>query len=269
MGSNRTAAFKLIGLMVLVPVVIATVFTAIIGVRTMNPLTAARGSLDELEQNLGESARYTPLESGAIPALRMEAFLEIRNSLVLACEEYGPVQRAFETVDSLDPDSGAGWEETGSLVKVLAGATFEITPFLARYFELRNDALLYVNMGLEEYSYIYAMAYHDELLSDHTRDQIFSNGDALSEEASAMLADCIRRQLSTMDPTDPRRPEIQQELARMDSDPWRLAWQDGLSASIGGSIDPYRDRLGDLFCSATAGLEMERGARRAIWLALE
>ena len=60
MGTRSTTAFKLIGLAVIVPVAIAAVFTAIIGVRTMNPLTAARGSLNELEQNLGENAHYTP-----------------------------------------------------------------------------------------------------------------------------------------------------------------------------------------------------------------
>jgi hypothetical protein len=55
----------------------------------------------------------------------------------------------------------------------------------------------------------------------------------------------------------------------MDTDPTRLVWEDGLSAAVRASVIPYREQLDRLFCGATAGLEMEQGARRALIVALE
>ena len=55
-------------------------------------------------------------------------------------------------------------------------------------------------MGLSEYSYIYAVTYHDRLLSEQTRNEIFSDGAALSPEASILLRGCLTRQLKAMRP---------------------------------------------------------------------
>ena len=42
----------------------------------------------------------------------------------------------------------------GDVAVGLGSAALAITPFLARFFELLNKALLAAGMGLEEYSYI-------------------------------------------------------------------------------------------------------------------
>ena len=64
----------------------------------------------------------------------------------------------------------------GDVAVGLGSAALSITPFLARFFELRNKALLAAEMGLDEYSYIFAVAYHDLLLTPQTLNEIFSDG---------------------------------------------------------------------------------------------
>lgn len=141
-----------------------------------------------------------------------------------------------------------------------------------RFFKLRNEALLDAEMGLKEYSYIFALAYHDLLLSEQTRREIFSDGNALSPEASIMLKDCLARQLEAIPQAQGEgfgRGGLEVELKNMTDDPGRLLWQDGLPDAIQASIIPHRDQLDQFFCKATAGLEMEQDARRALWVAIE
>ena len=210
--------------------------------------------------------------SGEIPAERMELFLELRAVLVTVCEEYGGVREGFDSVASLDSMSAPKAQDVGDTVSLLGGAALSITPFLARFFEARNAALLDANMSMEEYAYIYAVSYHDHLLSPETRNEIFSDGQALSPETSQMLKECMARQLEALRLVDVEGAQgqaVEMELQRMDTDPSWLVWQDGLPASIGASLTPYRERLDHLFCGAAAGLEMERSARRALRTALE
>ena len=241
-------------------------------VQTWVPLQKAGKALDELDQSLGAAATYRPTASGEIPADRMERFLELRTTLVSACEGYGKVQKAFESIDSLEARDSKDAKEVGNAVLGLGGAALEITPFLARYFELRNDALLAASMGLQEYCYIYAVAYHDLLLAESTRHEIFSDDLALSPKASETLRQCLTRQLEDLRQSDDqaaRTTEVRAELEKMEGDPARLIWQDRLPDAIHASVAPYREALDRLFCPATAGLEMERSSRRAIAVALE
>jgi hypothetical protein len=262
----RTNTFRWIGIGVLVPVGVLVVLVSIVGVRTIRPLSNAREDMDQLELELGEAARDIPLSDGSIPATRMELFLRLRAELFDACADYGPMQRAFGTVDSLDTRPDVGWDDVGEVSWVLGGAAFEITPFVARYFERRNAALLAVRMGLEEYAYIYALAYRDQLLASETRRQIFSDGGANSPGASEILRGCLERQLErgARDPGS-----LRDEVGRMVSDDARLPWQDGAPVTITASVEAWRDRLDANFCAVTAGLEMEVNADRAIRLALE
>ena len=62
---------------------------------------------------------------------------------------------------------------------------------------------------------------------------------------------------------------INSALQKMAGDPTRLLWQDGLPDAVRASVDRFREPLDQEFCAATAGLEMEREARRALRVALE
>lgn len=264
MGSQgRTVAkgcLVVLALMVGVPLLIA----AVVGVQTWIPLHKATESLVVLDRTLGADAAYVPLPSGRIPTERMETFLELRVRMVAACEDYGSVRRGFDSVAALETKDPGDLSDVGDTASALGGASLAITPFLARYFELRNEALLEASMGLEEYSYIYAACYREQLLSDQTRNEIFSDGEAVSPDAALMIRECLAKQGETQ-----ADDSLAVELGKMEQDPTRFPWQDGLPEAVAASIAPYRDRLDDLFCGATAGLEMERNANRALWIAIK
>jgi len=272
MSGFKFSAAKGCGILAVALVGLPLLVVGVVGVKTWMPLQEAGKAMDELDKSLGHEASYLPTSSGEISPERMELFLDLRTSLVSTCDEYGSVRKAFDSVASLETRDSKDPAEVGAVAYGLGGAALSITPFLARFFEQRNDALLAASMGLQEYSYIYAAAYHDLLLSDRIRNEIFSDGDALSPEASAMLRGCLERQLAAMPQADiatPRRAALEAELKRMAADPSRLTWQDGQPDAVRVSVMPYREQLDRVFCEATAGLEMERSASRAIRLALE
>ncbi len=266
---SRTA--KGCGIAAAIAVAIPLLILGTVGVKTWLPLQRAGESLAEIDRTLGPEAIFVPAPAGAIPPDRMALFLELRGVLVTACEDYATVRKGFESVETLESQDPEEIDDVGGVFVDLGGASLSITPFLARFFELRNDALLAASMGLQEYAYIYAVTYHDRLLSEQTRNEIFSNGEALSPEASEMLWGCLARQLAGV-PQDTMARDHEMltgEIEKMESDPSRLLWQQGLPDAVRASVAPYRDRLDGLFCGATAGLEMERGARRALWIAIE
>ena len=105
-------------------------------------------------------------------------------------------------------------------------------------------------MGLAEYSYIYALAYHDHLLSSQTRLEIFSDGGVISPQASIQLRECLIRQLEAMEQVGPEnqiRAALEAELKQLEGDTTRLIWQDGLPQAIRNSLMPYRDQIDRLF----------------------
>jgi hypothetical protein len=272
MGKINRPAAKGCAIVAAVVIGIPLLVAGVVGVKTWVPLQEAGRSLEELEQQLGERAVYIPAPSGAISPDRMEVFLRLRAALVTACDDYGSVRQGFDSVASLESKDPEDLGEVGDVAKDLGGASLAITPFLARFFESRNEALLAASMGLQEYAYIYAVAYHDQLLSDLTRQEIFSDGEALSPEASGLLRGCLLRQLESVESShglNPGSSALAAEAGAMADDPGRLLWQDSLPPAIAESVHPYCDQLDPLFCGATAGLEMERTAGRAVRVALE
>jgi hypothetical protein len=271
-GKINPGALKGCAILAAVIVGVPLLIVGVVGVQTWIPLQEAGETLNELDRSLGSEATYFPAQSGEIPAERMELFLKLRTSLVTACDDYGQVRKGFDAVALLEENESSPPEEVGDVAVGLGGAALAITPFLARFFELRNDQLLAASMGLQEYSYIYAVAYHDLLLSETTLNEIFSDGKALSPEASNMLRGCLTRQLEATVKAGgevPIRRALEAEGKKMEEDSTRLVWQDDLPDAVLASVLPYRDQLDKTFCGATAGLEMEREARRALWIAIE
>jgi len=250
--------------------VLVALVVGVVTVRTWIPLQEADRSLEQLDLALGPDTTYTP--TGSIPEDRLELFLKIRGTLATGCDAYGRVRAGSDAVDRMDSSDTVQAKDIAGASKALGGAALSITPFLARFLEMRNRALLAARMSLEEYSYIYALAYHERLLSPETRAEIFSNGEALSPEASKMLARCLAREATSAEhgAVDPSRAAaLEAELERMSAaERPRLIWQDGIPDAIRADLAPYRDRLDRLFCPATAGLEMEGSAGRALRIAL-
>ncbi len=272
MSENKWSTGNWLAVLAAIFIGVPLLVVGVVAVKTWLPLREAGEALNQLDHTLGQQANYRPARSGEIPADRMELFLELRASLVAACGDYANVQKGFDSVESLESKDPKDPKEVGSVALGLGGAALPITPFLARFFELRNEALLAASMGLQEWVYIYAVAYHDLLLAESTLNEIFSDGEPLSPEASETLKACLALQLEeTRQSGDlaSRQVALEAELKKMEEDPTRLIWQDSLPAAVRTSLLPYRERLDRVFCAATAGLEMERSARRALAVALE
>jgi len=266
---DRDSIISTKGCLILVAIVLAIPLFILggVGVKTWLPLREAKETLTELDRSLGDGAAYIPTPSGAIPAERMELFVELRAVMVAACADYGEVQEGFDSVAELETKDQGDPAEVRDVAVDLGGAALAITPFLARFFVLRNEALLEASMGLEEYCYIFAIAYRDHLLSASTRGEIFSDGEALSPDASLRLQACLAQQREQAPPS--LTADLDVEMRAMAADPTRLIWQEGSPDGVEASVRPFRNRLDTLFCAATAGLEMERDPGRALWVAIE
>ena len=74
---------------------------------------------------------------------------------------------------------------------------FGMVPRLGEFFAARNGTLLDVDMGLGEYTYIYVMAYHDDLQpgDDEDRGVMFGN-EGLNRRVHGAVTEMLRHQLT-------------------------------------------------------------------------
>jgi hypothetical protein len=182
------------GVLVLIPVLIVLV----VGVRTCAPLRSANRDLARLEERFGPPDAYTPTADGAIPADRVQVFLEMRESMRGLCERMQGTWEQMRRVEQLDESETVTGREVAETTKGLAGASAEIAPFVGEFFEQRNRSLLEVQMGLGEYSYIFMMAYRDQLLDEAIHDELFSEGGPLAPEVQATLRTMLTHQLERL-----------------------------------------------------------------------
>ncbi len=80
----------------------------------------------------------------------------------------------------------------------------------------------------------------------------------------------LRRQLaaaeaeSSGDGGDAWVEELALEIARLEQDPGRIPWMDGLPQQIEASLAPYREHLDELQCEATLPLELIRNEKQGL-----
>jgi len=143
-----------------------------------------------------------------------------------------------------------------------------VMPQTMRYLNRRSEALLEVGMGLGEYLYLYTVAYPCWLgtpVDDGppfvgtgmpARWQVGGGAgdpgerrDRMRERLSAMLLPMLRHQLEDVRAAGPAGGDpswaarLRGEIERMEQDPRRLPWQDGLPEATAASLEPFRDRL--------------------------
>ncbi len=222
--------------------------------------------LEVLTERYGRITEYCPEPDGHIPEDRIEAFLTAREAIA-------PVRDEIERSISLLEDEGEeiNVESTGNVFQKLK-LGFGLIPQLADYFKARNQALLDAGMGMGEYYYIYSIVYFawlDKSLADgpsfpitgEDGDYEFRPQDQNDEEAQEMRRDISLRRLNRMllpmlrnqyqkleEEAEPGilkdwEEALAAELEAMESDRYRLAWQDGLPEIIASSLKPYRDRF--------------------------
>jgi hypothetical protein len=123
----------------------------------------------------------------------------------------------------------------------------------------RNRALVGNGMGLGEYSYIFVMAYHDQIV-DPSDEAVLFGSSAANARVRAGLRGMIERQLRAAEAQDPPVEDlvgaISAELAALDADDGRVPWQDGLPEPIAASFEGFRDRLDATYSTAAAEFEL-------------
>ncbi len=222
--------------------------------------------LETLTERYGRITEYCPEPEGHIPADRIEAFLAAR-------EATAQMRYEIEHSISLLEDEGEeiDVESSGNVFQKLK-LGFGLIPQIAEFFKARNQALLDSGMGMGEYYYLYAVVYFawlDKSLVDGPSFPItgeegefeYSYQDRNDEEAQEMRHDISLRRLHRMllpmlrnqheklkQEADPEVSKdwaeaLAAELEAMESDRYRMVWQDGLPEVIASSLKPYRDRM--------------------------
>jgi hypothetical protein len=222
------------------------------------------------EYDAGEG--FTPAVDGSVTPERMTVFLEVRDAL-------GRVRADLDAVDAEmgDFDELAGEEEPP--VRVALPAVARLTrsilalPWIFGEIErTRNRALVEAGMGLDEYTYVYFVSYHDEILDPDGDFHLFG-GTAVNDRIREQLVDMLRRQLEAARSDASIGEEwvdtLAGEVAALDRDPDRLPWPDGLPVAIAGSISPYRERLDAGYSVAAAELELLNSTIRNGGLTIE
>jgi hypothetical protein len=243
----------------------------VVSLRTWVPLRASAKSLAHLEERFGAQDAYVPAADGAIPGPRLLAFLDVRRSLVGLCDEFDAAQGTFHSVDALDAEELPSAREVAGTTRGFAGTAVEISPLIGRFFKQRNLALLEAGIGLGEYSYIYALAYLEQLLDESIEEPLFAQGGPISPEACEVLRAILAHQVDSLGEgadTDTRRRELDAEILAMERDPQRPPWRNGLPQAVEASLEPYREQLDAAFCLSNAGIEMDPDSRRALYIAL-
>jgi hypothetical protein len=143
-----------------------------------------------------------------------------------------------------------------------AKSAMGLGPVLGELHNRRNSALLNVEMGLGEYSYIYVMAYHDRMIDPGERTGIM-DGPTVNRRMHDVLAEMLARQLQQAEAlTVDQRDALETEIAAMAAEDRRVPWQDGLPDSIAASFTPFRDQLDEYFCPGMTEMELLKATRR-------
>lgn len=225
----------------------------------MRPFKDAIATRETLEERHGEQADYTPLPDGAITADRLEAFLTVRSAIMELCDDFAESSRQFQRMEEMEDDT----PKTEVFVDImkLMKEIFGMVPRLGKFFEARNSTLFAVDMGLGEYTYIYVMVYRDRAVPGGVDKSPVFGDDAVNSRIHAALRQMLRNQLAG---ADEQNGTLTAEIARLEAEPERLPWQDGLPPALAASIAPFRERLDAAFCVETMGLELNKNQQRGL-----
>jgi hypothetical protein len=241
--------------------------------QSIKGLTDALASHDQLVTLHGEVERHVPAADGSISAASIERFLVIRESLSQ------PQAEVEEMLADFPPDELFEDKRAWPIIRAALGMLGELLDQIGGYINARNQALIEAEMGLGEYMYIYSTAYYSWLghspedapvitkKTDPTSGK--KTGEPILDDESSYSADRVRRRyrqamLAMMRNQLAAIPEAGGEWYTMLADeielladrPGRIAWQEGLPATIEGSLTPYRERFKATYSEVTNPFEI-------------
>ena len=219
----------------------------------------AREDREVLVERFGEDEFFVPAVDGSVAASRVEAFLAVREALAGAHAEIEAVDREMAGLDEIEDGEEPPLREALPMVFRLTKSMMGLPWIFGEIERTRNRALVENGMGLGEYSYIFVMAYRDQIV-DPSEEAVLFSSSAAGARVRASLRGMVERQLLAAESEDP--PDeglvtaLTAELAALDADPSRILWQDGLPKPIATSFEGFRDRLDATYSTAAAEFEL-------------
>jgi hypothetical protein len=239
-------------------IVLAIAFPILLALMMVGPFNRAIDARIGLEERFGVQESYVPPPSGVPDADRIETFLDIRRALAESCADLTRADTQVQKMERFDEQDEIDRMEVMREAVSLTRSMMGVGPVLGKLYEIRNKSLLDAGMGLGEFSYIFVIAYKDRLLDQPTTETLFGSSPTNRRVRAALLS-MLENQLELLRSTDGSEAEIaalEAEIVAMKDDGSRIPWQDGMPAQIIEALVPYREQLDELYCPATAPLEL-------------
>jgi len=137
---------------------------------------------------------------------------------------------------------------------------------IGNFHETRNQALVDAEMGLGEYTYIYVLAYLDEIVHPTSELQLFGP-ETVNRRVRDALLSMLEHQLELLQReggSEVTVAALAAEVQALEDDPNRIPWQDGLPPAIAAAILPFRERLDLAYCGSTPPLELMINEKRSL-----
>lgn len=212
-----------------------------------------------LVDRFGEDDAFVPSVDGSVAASRVEAFLAVRQALAGAHAEIEAVDREMAELESIEDGEEPPLREALPMVFRLTRSMMGLPWIFGEIERTRNRALVENGMGLGEYSYIFVMAYHDQIV-DPSEEAVLFSSSAAGARVRAELRGMVERQLlaaeAEVPPDESLVTALAAEIEALEADAARILWQDGLPEPIAASFVGYRDRLDAAYSTAAAEFEL-------------
>jgi hypothetical protein len=247
-------------------VLAAVAVPVIMAVMVLVPMNRAVATRTDLETTYGPQESYVPPASGIPAPERIEAFLEVRRALEPACEDFWTAERSVAKLEALDDQ-----EDVSKIVAIRQAFSTSKTmmgvgSLIADFYETRNRALLSAGMGLGEYTYLYVLAYNDQITHPTEELNLFGP-EVVNQRVHNTLLTMLKNQLALQQSESPSADAtagLASEIEAVEHDRRRIPWQDGLPPEIERGLTPYRQELDASFCAATSPLELMINEKRAL-----
>jgi hypothetical protein len=234
------------------------------------PLQEASDSQRTIVAAYGAPDVYVPPPDGRIAPERMEAFLSAREALKDAQQHLNAAFEAFD-VESLSRRE----RSFRGVLRIFNDVSNILAP-IGEFVKQRNQILTDKGMGLGEYAYIYTVAYHSWLGHRPNEGPLlleripFQGGEQTSDDNPGFTPESVQRHYQRLvirllenelggiqaGGQIQWRNALKEEIARLERDPDRVAWQNQLPVQIDGCLKPYRGRLTSTYHPATNYIEL-------------
>jgi len=281
------------GAVVVVVIGLIAALTMYVG-RSVKGFDDAADSRKILEERFGSDEGFVPWADGSIPPLRVEAFLAVREATGASREGierfFGSIPVTDEQVEDLE---SKGVLEVLGFAARITGGSFGLIGDMKNLLKDRNGAMLDVEMGLGEYTYVYVMAYYSFLGNSQADGPVgmHPGGTMTITIPSAPMEDVsdepaprygrwpenrirrtvlriLRNQLEAAVAADPGGADgawpraLAAEIEAMEDNRRRPPWPDGPPPALAASLEPYRERLEATYNPTTNAFELLRVVRR-------